>query len=299
MANSSTISWAGFSKKIFQASSPFASGNLTTPLFVFSVRWWKMFSWRHVNWTWYGATFSSPFISTEMCSLMAPDTADLSVLFSKLYQTSISPDRVLTSIIVWPKKSSDSRVNFCLNLDFKSLSSSQTRTLIRSDELWHSKKNFSFQTGLRSWGMVRVLFLTLPTWTVTYGSDVPPLSLAVNPWAHMTVMAILADHLDVPSKTVWATAFMCPWWLLSSTPNTSRIISKISGFSTCLWFILSFMAFSIEFALSSAPCFDDFSAALCRQSAFNRSLHFSWHLTPHSVHLTPCRAIPHRRPSHS
>lgn len=88
--------------------------------------------------TWYGATFSSPLISTEMCNRMAPDTADLSVRFSKLYQTSISPDSVRTSIMVWPKKSSDSRVNFCRNFDFKSLSSSHTRTFIRSDELWHS-----------------------------------------------------------------------------------------------------------------------------------------------------------------
>lgn len=38
---------------------------------------------------------------------------------------------------------------------------------------------------------------------------------------------------------------------------------------------------------------------LCKQSAFRRSLHFSWHLTPHSVHLTPCLARPHSRPSHS
>ena len=46
----------------------------------------------------------------------------------------------LTSIIVWPRKSSDSRVSFCLSFDFKSLSSSQTRTLILSEELWHSLK---------------------------------------------------------------------------------------------------------------------------------------------------------------
>ena len=83
-------------------------------------------------------TCSSPFISTLIWSLMAPDTLDLSERFSKLYHTSISPDRVRTSIMVCPRKSSDSRVNFCRNLDFKSLSSSQTLTLIRSDELWHS-----------------------------------------------------------------------------------------------------------------------------------------------------------------
>ena len=85
-------------------------------------------------------TFSSPLISTLICNRMAPETLDLSERFSKLYHTSISPERVLTSIMVWPKKSSDSRVNFWRNLDFKSLSSSQTRTLIRSEELWHSLK---------------------------------------------------------------------------------------------------------------------------------------------------------------
>lgn len=40
-------------------------------------------SCKHVYCTWYGATFSSPFISTLIFNLMAPDTADLSVLFSK------------------------------------------------------------------------------------------------------------------------------------------------------------------------------------------------------------------------
>lgn len=41
-------------------------------------------------------------------------------------------------MIVWPRKSSDSRVSFWRNLLFKSLSSSHTLTLIRSEELWHS-----------------------------------------------------------------------------------------------------------------------------------------------------------------
>lgn len=56
----------------------------------------------------------------------------------RLYQTSISPLRVRTSIIVWPKKSSDSLLKRCFTLDLMSSSSSQTRTLIRSEELWHS-----------------------------------------------------------------------------------------------------------------------------------------------------------------
>lgn len=53
----------------------------------------------------------------------------------RLYQTSISPLSVRTSIMACPRKSSDSLVNFCLNLLFKSLSSSQTRTFTRSVEL--------------------------------------------------------------------------------------------------------------------------------------------------------------------
>ena len=61
--------------------TPFASGNLTCPL-ACSHRKWKRFSWRHVYCSWYGATFSSPLISTLMCIRIAPDTADLSVLFS-------------------------------------------------------------------------------------------------------------------------------------------------------------------------------------------------------------------------
>lgn len=56
----------------------------------------------------------------------------------RLYQTSISPLRVRTSMMVWPRKSSLSRLNLCLTRDLMSSSSSHTRTLIRSDELWHS-----------------------------------------------------------------------------------------------------------------------------------------------------------------
>lgn len=42
----------------------------------------RVTSWRHVYCTWYGAPFSSPSISTLIWRRMAPDTADLSVLFS-------------------------------------------------------------------------------------------------------------------------------------------------------------------------------------------------------------------------
>lgn len=56
----------------------------------------------------------------------------------RLYQTSISPLSVRTSMMVWPRKSSDSLLKRCLTRDLMSSSSSQTRTLMRSEELWHS-----------------------------------------------------------------------------------------------------------------------------------------------------------------
>lgn len=56
----------------------------------------------------------------------------------KLYQTSISPLSVRTSMMVWPRKSSDSRFSRCFTRDLMSSSSSHTRTLMRSEELWHS-----------------------------------------------------------------------------------------------------------------------------------------------------------------
>ena len=43
--------------------------------------------------------------------------------------------------------------------------------------------------------------------------------------------------------------------------STYLIVSKISGFEASLSFILSFMAMMIVLALSSAPCFELFSAA--------------------------------------
>lgn len=43
--------------------------------------------------------------------------------------------------------------------------------------------------------------------------------------------------------------------------------SKISGLSLSRCFILSFMAVMMELALSSAPCFEDFSAAPAKHTA--------------------------------
>ena len=193
---------------------------------------------------------------------MDPDTEDLSDLFSRWYQTSISPDRVLTSMMVWPKKSSLSLVSFCLSLAFRSLSSSQTLTLILSLELWHSNENFSFHSGLSSWGTVFVRFFVFPTCTVTYGSLVPVLSLAMRPWAHTTethkhywklstttfqqkyleqwnnkwmnyepVTWILQDHLEVPSRTTCSEDSRLDPCVLGSTLNT---VLKVTNLLTTL-----------------------------------------------------------------
>lgn len=74
----------------------------------------------------------------------------------RLYQTSISPLRVRTSMMVWPRKSSDSRLKCCFTRDLMSSSSSHTRTLIRSVALWHS-----LQVGRWLWQVKTIT----TTWT--------------------------------------------------------------------------------------------------------------------------------------
>lgn len=56
----------------------------------------------------------------------------------RLYHTSISPLRVRTSMIVCPRKSSDSFLKCCFTRDAMSSSSSHTLTFILSVALWHS-----------------------------------------------------------------------------------------------------------------------------------------------------------------
>lgn len=56
----------------------------------------------------------------------------------RLYHTSISPLSIRTSMMVCPRKSSDSRLKCCFTRDLMSSSSSQTLTLILSVALWHS-----------------------------------------------------------------------------------------------------------------------------------------------------------------
>lgn len=97
----------------------------------------------------------------------------------RLYHTSISPESVRTSMTVCPRKSSDSLVNFCRNFDFRSLSSSHTRTLMRSVELWHSLKNrhnSSCQNSLRiltSRTSHSTLGSALGEWSVSFVSSSP------------------------------------------------------------------------------------------------------------------------------
>lgn len=56
-------------------------------------------------------------------------------------------------MILWPKKSSDSLFSRCFTLDLMSSSSSQTRTLILSEELWHSL------TKNKRWGKKKVVLI--------------------------------------------------------------------------------------------------------------------------------------------
>lgn len=60
----------------------FILGKLILVSILYSTVSLELTSCRQVYWTWYGATVSSPLISTLMCMRMAPDTADLSVRLS-------------------------------------------------------------------------------------------------------------------------------------------------------------------------------------------------------------------------
>lgn len=74
-------------------------------------------------------------------------------------------------------------------------------------------------------------------------------------------MAILADHLDVPSRTLCLMLFMCWTWTILVVLKILRISSKISGLFLSRIFILSFMAIMMCCVLSSAPVLELFSAA--------------------------------------
>lgn len=68
----------------------------------------------------------------------------------------------------------------------------------------------------------------------------------INGWdisSHKPVIAILADHLLVPSSTDWWTDFMCPTWLFSSTLNTALAVEKIKA-------IISVLAEDVSLALA-------------------------------------------------
>ncbi|TNN72095.1 hypothetical protein EYF80_017672 [Liparis tanakae] len=75
------------------------------------------------------------------------------------------------------------------------------------------------------------------------------------------LMVILADHLEVPSRTLCFTAFMSWTWIALAMANTLRISSKISGLFLSRIFIRSFMAMMMCCVRSSAPVLELFSAA--------------------------------------
>lgn len=75
------------------------------------------------------------------------------------------------------------------------------------------------------------------------------------------VMLILADHLEVPSRTLCFTAFICCVCVVLVTPNTSWISSKISGLLRSRIFMRSLSTMMMFWVRSSAPCLELFSAA--------------------------------------
>lgn len=77
----------------------------------------------------------------------------------------------------------------------------------------------------------------------------------------LPVMLILADHLEVPSRTLCFTAFICCVCVVLVTPNTSWISSNISGLLRSRIFMRSLSTMMIFWVRSSAPCLELFSAA--------------------------------------
>lgn len=78
---------------------------------------------------------------------------------------------------------------------------------------------------------------------------------------NIPLMEILADHLEVPSRTLCLTLFMCWTWIILVMLKIFRISSKISGLFLSRIFILSFMAMMMCCVRSSAPVLELFSAA--------------------------------------
>lgn len=88
-----------------------------------------------------------------------------------------------------------------------------------------------------------------------------PLEYLSNFSLDVLLMVILADHLEVPSRTLCLMLFMCWTWIILVMLNTFRISSKISGLFLSRIFILSFMAMMMCCVRSSAPVLELFSAA--------------------------------------
>lgn len=80
-------------------------------------------------------------------------------------------------------------------------------------------------------------------------------------WTITPVIVIFADHLEVPSRTLCLATFVCFENSSFETWNTSRIRWKISGLFFSRIVICSFMTVMMLWVLSSAPCFELFSAA--------------------------------------
>lgn len=129
--------------------------------------WWNVLqvtSCRQVYWPWGGTTFSSPFISTLILSLMAPETADLSVLLSETNRQSgsVSFVQVHLSITVLANldksQSGEMGLGWSLTAGFEILTTTVTTPQILSfstnvnHSLLYSHRQFTRNCHLRSFG---------------------------------------------------------------------------------------------------------------------------------------------------
>lgn len=158
-----------------------------------------------------------------------------------------------TSMMVWPRKSSDSRVNFWRSFDLISLSSSQTRTLIRSDELWHSLNHFivSINEKYELW----------PHFWLYYFSD----QLCV---IHIRIKALIIFFIEWINNSQFFFSFRN--WILCITNYTKNDIKTMISHQNLQ--IKAFIPDGVQFLRHSPSTLFDLSNLTChvwiRRAAF-------------------------------
>lgn len=148
-------------------------------------------SCKQVYCIWYGATFSSPFISTLIFSRMAPDTADLSVRFSEEKQN------VLGQLFQQEHNSNSSSPIYQL-----------TTTIKIGPSEAHGALPFFCE-------LLAIERLRGPLWLVLYSLQSPPKATAKHrsTWTGLTNLSESQNKADVNMKEsyVWGSACRPGW----------------------------------------------------------------------------------------